>query len=68
MLETSTPELPDALRRLVDDGLRPAARMRRRARRPPAARRMRARRTAAIMIVFGIVLGGVEMFILLSYL
>jgi hypothetical protein len=66
MLDTSTPDLTDALRLLSQH--RPLGPPQGEVRRPPRKRRMRARRTAAIMVGFGIVLGGVELLILLSYL
>ena len=67
MLDSMTPELPQSIRYLVQpDGPRPAA-VKRHRRRQPRDRQMRERRTAYIMMFFGIVLGGLELFIVLSY-
>ena len=68
MLDTSTPDLPDALRTLSQRRQRALGPRQGEARQRPRNRRMRARRTAAIMVAFGIVLGCVEMIILLAYL
>jgi hypothetical protein len=62
-----TPELPQSIRYLVQpDRTRPAA-VKKHRRRQPRDRQMRERRTAYIMMFFGIVLGGLELFIVLSY-
>jgi hypothetical protein len=62
-----TPGLPQSIRYLVQpDRARPAA-VKKHRRRQPRDRQMRERRTAYIMMFFGIVLGGLELFIVLSY-
>jgi hypothetical protein len=75
MLDTMTPDLPEAIRYLTqnhiraDDRALPAlpvstpTRPRRRTRN----RQMRERRTAYLMGAFGILLGSIELYIVLSY-
>jgi hypothetical protein len=67
VLDSMTPELPQSIRYLIHrDKTRPAP-VRKYRRRQPRDRQMRERRTAYIMMFFGIVLGGLELFIVLSY-
>jgi hypothetical protein len=62
-----TPELPQSIRYLIQpDKTRPVP-VKRYRRRQPRDRQMRERRTAYFMMFFGIVLGSLELFIVLSY-
>jgi hypothetical protein len=62
-----TPELPQSIRHFVQPATARRAPAGRHRRRQPRGRRMRERRTACIMMLFGILLGGLELLIVLSY-
>jgi hypothetical protein len=67
VLDSMTPELPQSIRYLIQpDTVHPTT-VKKHRRRQPRDRQMRERRTAYIMMFFGIVLGGLELFIVLSY-
>lgn len=68
MLDSMTPELPQSIRYLARSGSAQPGAVNKKRHRRSRDRQMRERRTACIMMIFGIVLGSLELYIVLSYL